>query len=72
LSVEETGVRLIVELRRTMTGQLSGRISPEGSAACAVPFHGVLELVAALEARLDACPSDTRKEVSGVTGREEG
>lgn len=46
-------MRIVLDLHRTSEGVLAGTVEA-GGALDAVPFHGVLELVNALEDRCDA------------------
>jgi len=46
-------MRIVLDLHRTPDGSLAGTVEAD-DALDAVPFHGVLELVHALEDRCDA------------------
>jgi len=59
-------MRIVLDLHRTPDGSLAGTVEGDG-ALDAVSFHGVLELVNALEDRCDAPAAPPRPPVAPAT-----
>jgi hypothetical protein len=49
-------MRITIDVHRSPTGHLAGSVE-EGGRSGSTPFHGILELVSAIEQRLDAPPA---------------
>ncbi len=58
-------MRFDLDVQRDQTGVLHGLAGPPGSTLA--PFHGVLEMVGLIEARLQALPSPSESIPTGST-----